>query len=96
MKSQVVSGLNYTVLIITFVCVDERLQKIWEGFLNASDIFYRNFEKWFSSIVKSDHSNCSHQAQLTTSERLQVQKENALTERARWKRSARLETSTVL
>jgi len=35
------------------------------------------------SIVKSDHSNCSHQAQLTTSERLQVQKENALTERAR-------------
>jgi len=32
-------------------------------------------------IVKSDHSNCSHQAQLTTSQRLQVHKENALTER---------------
>jgi len=27
----VVSGLNYTVLIITFACVDERLQKTWEG-----------------------------------------------------------------
>jgi len=48
------------------------------------------------SIVKSDHSNCSHQAQFTASERLQVQKENALTERARRKRIARLETSTVL
>jgi len=36
-----------------------------------------------SSVGKSDHSNCSHQAQLTASERLQVQKENALTERAR-------------
>ena len=33
-----------------------------------------------SSIVESDHSNCSHQAQFTASERLQVQKENALTE----------------
>jgi len=38
--------------------------------------------KKVSSIVKSDHSNCSHQAQLTASERLQVQKEKALTERA--------------
>ena len=36
-----------------------------------------------SSIVASDNSNCSRQEQLTTSERLQVQKENALTERAR-------------
>jgi len=34
------------------------------------------------SIVKSDHSNYSHQAQLTASESLQVQKENALTESA--------------
>jgi len=92
----VVSGLNYAVLIITFVCVDERLQKTWEDCLSASDIFCWNCEKGFSSIVKSDHSNCSHQAQLTTSEHLQVQKENALTERACWKRSARLETSTVL
>jgi len=39
--------------------------------------------KKVSSIVKSDHSNCSHQVQLTTSERLHVQKEDALTERAR-------------
>jgi len=92
----VVSGLNYIVLIITFVCVDERLQKTWEGCLTASDIFCWNFEKRFSSTVTSDHSNCSHQEQLTTSERLQVHKENALTETARWKRSARLETSTVL
>jgi len=29
-------------------------------------------------------------------QRLQVHKENALTERVRWKRSARLEASTVL
>jgi len=34
-------------------------------------------------LVKSDHSNCSHQAQLTASQRLQVHKENALTERVR-------------
>jgi len=34
-------------------------------------------------LIKSDHSNCSHQAQLTTSQCLQVHKENALTERAR-------------
>jgi len=45
--------------------------------------------------IKSDHSNCSHWAQLTAPQRLQVHKENALTERARWKQSARLETSTV-
>jgi len=45
--------------------------------------FFAEILKRFSSIVKSDHSNCSHQAQLTTFERLQVQKENALTERAR-------------
>jgi len=32
-------------------------------------------------LVKSDHSNCSHQAQFTASQRLQVHKENALTER---------------
>jgi len=30
-------------------------------------------------LVKSDHSNCSQQAQLTASQRLQVHKENALT-----------------
>jgi len=47
-------------------------------------------------LVKSDHSNCSHQAQLTASQHLQVHEENALSERARWKRSARLEMSTVL
>ena len=34
-------------------------------------------------LVKSDHSNCSHQAQLTASQHLQVHKENAVTERAR-------------
>ena len=34
-------------------------------------------------LVKSDHSNCSHQSQLPASQRLQVHKENALTERAR-------------
>ena len=39
--------------------------------------------KKVSSIVKSDHSNCSHQAELTASQHLQVHKENALTERAR-------------
>jgi len=31
------------------------------------------------NLVKSDHSNCSHQAQLTASQHLQVHKENALT-----------------
>jgi len=34
-------------------------------------------------LVKSDHSHCSHQAQLTASQHLQVHKENAVTERAR-------------
>jgi len=34
-------------------------------------------------LVKSDHSNCSHQAQLTASQHNQMHKENALTERAR-------------
>ena len=34
-------------------------------------------------LVKSDHSNCSHQSQLPASQRLRVHKENALTERAR-------------
>jgi len=34
-------------------------------------------------LVKSDHSNCPHQAQLTASQHLLVHKENALTERAR-------------
>jgi len=33
-------------------------------------------------LVKSDHSNCPHQAQLTASQHLLVHKENALTERA--------------
>jgi len=32
-------------------------------------------------LVKSDHSNCFHQAQLTASQRFRVHKENALTER---------------
>ena len=78
-----------------FVCVDEGLQKTWDDGLSTSDIFAQSLKEGLVNC-KSDHSNCSHQAQLTTSERLQVQKENALTERARWKRSARLETSTVL
>jgi len=47
------------------------------------------------NLIKSNHSNCSHQAQLTASQRLQVHKENTLTERARWKQNARSETSTV-
>jgi len=34
-------------------------------------------------LVMSDHSDCSHQLQLTASQRLQVLKENALTEIAR-------------
>jgi len=42
---------------------------------------------------KSDHSHYSHHAPLTASQRLQAHKENALTERARWKRRAHLETS---
>jgi len=45
---------------------------------------------------KSDHSYYSHHAPLTASQRLQAHKENALTERARWNRSARLVTSIVL
>jgi len=60
--------------------LDEGLQKTWDGGLSASDIFAQSSK---GLVVKSDHSNCSHQALLTTSERLQVQKENALTERAR-------------
>ena len=40
------------------------------------------FAKYFKEdLVKSDHSNCSHQAQFTASPRLQVDKENAITER---------------
>jgi len=35
------------------------------------------------------HLKVQKEAQLTTSERLQVQKENALTERARWKQALR-------
>jgi len=42
--------------------------------------FTQNFKE---DLVKSDHSNCSHQTQLTVSKCLQVHKENALTERAR-------------
>jgi len=34
-------------------------------------------------LVKSDHSNCFHQVQLTATQHLQVQEENAVTERAR-------------
>jgi len=34
-------------------------------------------------LVKTDHSNCSHQEQLTASKCLQVHKDNALTDRAR-------------
>jgi len=41
--------------------------------------FALNFKE---DLVKSDHSICSHQTQLTISQRLQVHKENALTERA--------------
>jgi len=92
----VVSGLKTALLIITFRCVDERLQKTWDGCLSARDNFCWNFEKRFWSNVPSNHSNFSHQAQLTTFERFQMQKENALTEQARWKRSARLETSIAL
>ena len=77
-----VSGLNYTVLIMIFVCVDEGLKKLGMV-VSVLVTFLLKVLKKVSSIVKSDHSNCSHQAQLTTSERLQVQKENALTERAR-------------
>jgi len=41
--------------------------------------FAKNFKE---DLVKSDHFNCSHQTQITTSQRLQVHKENAVTERA--------------
>jgi len=40
-------------------------------------------ESFKDDLIKSDHSNCYHQAQLTASQRLQVHKENALTESAR-------------
>jgi len=43
-------------------------------------VFAQSFKE---NLIKSDHSNCSHQVQLTASQRLQVHKENALTERAR-------------
>jgi len=43
-------------------------------------VFAQSFK---DNLIKSDHSNCSHQVQLTASQRLQVHKENALTERAR-------------
>jgi len=42
-------------------------------------IFAQSFNK---DLVKSDHSNCFHQVQLTASQCLQVHKKNALTERA--------------
>ena len=47
--------------------------------------FLLKVSKRVSSSVKfkSDHSNCSHQAQLTASRRRQVHKENALTETKR-------------
>jgi len=41
----VVSGLNYTVLIMIFVCVDVGLQKTWDGGLSASDIFAQSFKE---------------------------------------------------
>jgi len=40
-------------------------------------------ESFKEDLVKTGHSNCSHQAQLTASQHLQVHKENALTERVR-------------
>jgi len=51
-----------------------------------------------NSVVKckSDHSYYSHHAPLIASQRLQAHKENALTERARWKQRGCLVTSTVL
>ena len=76
-----VSGLKYTVLIIILVCVDEGLQETCDGGLSASDVFAQSFR--VSSIVQSDHSNCSHQAQLTASLSLRVQKENILADSAR-------------
>ena len=89
-----ISGLNYTVLIITFVCVDERLQKTWMV-VSVLVTCFAEILKRFLSIVKSDHSNCSHQVQLITSERLQVQKENALTERVRLQASTSLSAKNV-
>jgi len=65
-----------------FVCVDEELQKLGMVVSVLVTFFAQSFKR-VSSIVQSDRSNCFHQAQLTASERLQVQKENALTERAR-------------
>ena len=53
-----VSGLNYTVLIITFVCVDERLRKTWDV-VSVLVTFFDEILKRLSSIVKSDYSNCS-------------------------------------
>ena len=53
--------------------------------------FFVEILKRFSSIVKSDHSNCSHQAQLTTSERFRgkkrmlSQKERAESEVLAWR-----------
>jgi len=41
----VVSGLNYTVLIMIFICADEGLQKTWDGGLSASDIFAQSFKE---------------------------------------------------
>jgi len=46
-------------------------------------------------LVKSDHSNCAHQVQLTAFQHLQVQ-EDALTERAHWKWSARRFVKRIL
>ena len=40
-----VKGLNYTALIMIFVCVDEGLQKTWDGGLSARDIFAQSFKE---------------------------------------------------
>jgi len=44
-QSKVVSGLNYTVLIIILVCVDEGLQETCDGALSVSDIFAHSFKE---------------------------------------------------
>jgi len=65
-------------------------------------VYVSNISAAISNILiqthnsKSDHSYYSHHAPLTASQRLQTHKENALTERARWNRRARLVTSIVL
>ena len=66
-----------------FVCVDEGLQKTWDGGLSASDVFAQSFKEGLVNCLSPTIPTVLTRCSSPPLSAFRCKKENALTERAR-------------